>query len=123
MRTHQKLTGIRLVVVLGTTVYGLMSTTESTTVPPTNGKGKLSAAAQTPLVDQSPLRTAQKLVQLADNPEEQALSREAIRLADHQLDLAYESARRDVEAHPPVLSPEPKELQSRLQRAVALRKD
>src|SRR5216683_3857199 len=122
MRTNQKLTAILLVLLLGATVYGLMRTTESTTVLPTNGKGKLSAAAQTPLVDQSPLRTAQKLVQLADDPEEQALSREAIRLADHELDLAYESARRDVEAHPPVLSPEAKELKSRLERAQALQK-
>jgi len=122
MRTNQKLTAILLVLLLGATVYGLMRTTESTTVLPTNGKGKLSAAAQTPLVDQSPLRTAQKLVQLADDPEEQALSREAIRLADHELDLAYESARRDVEAHPPVLSPEAKEFQSSLERALALQK-
>src|SRR5260370_24639857 len=81
MRISQKLMAILLVLLLGATVYGLIRTTESTTVLPTNGKGKLSAAAQTPLVDQSPLRTAQKLVQLADNPEEQALSREAIRLA------------------------------------------
>ncbi len=122
MRISQKLMAILLVLLLGATVYGLIRTTESTTVLPTNGKGKLSAAAQTPLVDQSPLRTAQKLVQLADNPEEQALSREAIRLADHELDLAYESARRDVEAHPPVLSPEAKEFQSSLERALALQK-
>src|SRR6266581_448461 len=122
MRTNQRLTAILLVLLLGATVYGLIHTTESTTVLPTNGKGKLSATAQTPLVDQSPLRTAQKLVQLADNPEEQALSREAIRLADHELDLAYESARRDVEAHPPVLSPEAKEFQSSLEKALALQK-
>src|SRR6266581_3387783 len=120
MRTNQRLTAILLVLLLGATVYGLIRTTESTTVLPTNGKGKLSATAQTPLVDQSPLRTAQKLVQLAVNPEEQALSREAIRLADHELDLAYESARRDVEAHPPVLSPEAKEFQSSLEKALAL---
>ena len=122
MRISQKLMAILLVLLLGATVYGLIRTTESTTVLPTNGKGKLSATAQTPLVDQSPLRTAQKLVQLADNPEEQALSREAIRLADHELDLAYESARRDVEAHPPVLSPEAKEFQSSLEKALALQK-
>src|SRR5260370_22717997 len=104
MRTNQKLTAILLVLLLGATVYGLMRTTESTTVLPTNGKGKLSAAAQTPLVDQSPLRTAQKLVQLADDPEEQALSREAIRLAHHALERAYERARRDGEPQRPVLN-------------------
>src|SRR5260370_35939419 len=123
MRISQKLMAILLVLLLGVTVYGLIRTTESTTVLPTNGKGKLSAAAQTPLVDQSPLRTAQKLVQLADNPEEQALSREAIRLADHELCLADESARRDVEHMPPVLSPKSKGFQPRQQRSLALRKD
>src|SRR6266702_5727529 len=122
MRTNQRLTAILLVLLLGATVYGLIHTTESTTVLPTDGKGKLSATAQTPVVYQSPLRTAQKLVQLADTPEEQALSREAIRLADHELDLVYESARRDVEAHPPVLSPEAKEFQSRLEKAQSLQK-
>src|SRR5260370_12502795 len=108
MRISQKLMAILLVLLLGATVYGLIRTTESTTVLPTNGKGKLSAAAQTPLVDQSPLRTAQKLVQLADNPEEQALSREAIRLADHELDPTYESAHRDAEGHTPAFSPDGK---------------
>src|SRR5258708_38507320 len=113
MRISQKLTAILLVLLLGATVYGLMRTTESTTVLPTNGKGKLSAAAQTPLVDQSPLRTAQKLVQLADDPEEQALSREAIRLADHELDLADGCPRPDAEAQPPRWRPAATEVQSR----------
>jgi small-conductance mechanosensitive channel len=122
MKSTQKITAILLVLLLGATVYGLIRTTESPTVFPTAGKGKSAAAAQGPLADQSPLRNAQKLVKLADNPEEQALSREAIRLADHELDLAYESTRRDVEAHPPVLSAEAKEFQARLEKAQSLQK-
>src|SRR5260370_8109468 len=109
MRTSQKLTAILLVLLLGAAVYGLIRTTESTTLLPTDGKGKVPAAARAPLVDQSPLRTAQKLVQLADNPEEQALSREPIRLADHELDLAYDSARRARKAHPPSFHSEPQQ--------------
>ena len=122
MKASQKITAILLVLLLCATLYGLIHTTEPPTVLPSEGKGRPVAAAQGPLVDQSPLRTAQKLVQLADKPEEQALSREAIRLADHELDLAYESARRDAEVHPPVLSPEAREFQSRLEKAQALQK-
>jgi hypothetical protein len=118
MKTTQNMVALVLVALLGAVVYGLFRTEQ-----PANGGGPRTAmGVQGALVDQSPLRTAQKLVQLADTPEEQALSREAIRLADHELDLVYESARRDVEAHPPVLSPEAKEFQARLEKAQALQK-
>jgi small-conductance mechanosensitive channel len=122
MKTSQKIAAIFLVLLLGATLYGLIRTTPPPTVLPTPGKGHPSGTTQAPLVDQSPLRTAQKLAQLADEPEEQALSREAIRLADHELDLAYESAQREIESHPPVLSPEAKEIRSRLEKAQALQK-
>src|SRR6266851_1727898 len=118
MKSTQNIAAIVLVALLGAVVYGLFRTEE-----PANGGGsKRAMGVQTSLVEQSPLRTAQKLVKLADTPEEQALSGEAIRLSDHELDLVYESARRDVEAHPPVLSPEAKEFQSRLEKAQSLQK-
>jgi hypothetical protein len=101
MKTRQKIATIVLVLLLGTIVYGLMRTATAPSIVPSRGKGKNASTVLAPQVDQSPLRTAQKLAQFADNPEEQALSKEAIRLCDHELDLAYESARRDVEAHPP----------------------
>ncbi len=107
-----------LLALLGAVAYGLFRTGQSAS----SGPSKAVTGAQTTLVDQSPLRTAQKLARLADSPEEQALSREAIRLADHELDLAYESARRNAEAHPPVLSPEAKKIQARLEKAQELQK-
>ncbi len=122
MRTRQKIAAIVLVLLLGAIVYGLIRTTTAPSVVPSQGKGKNAATALAPQVDQSPLRTAQKLAQFADNPEEQALSKEAIRLCDHELDLAYESARRDVEAHPPVFTPEASEIQARLEKAQRLQK-
>jgi small-conductance mechanosensitive channel len=122
MKTRQKIATIVLVLLLGTIVYGLMRTATAPSVVPSRGKGKNASTVLAPQVDQSPLRTAQKLAQFADNPEEQALSKEAIRLCDHELDLAYESARRDVEAHPPALTPEVSEIQARLERAQRLQK-
>ncbi len=118
MKNTQNIAALVLVALLGAVVYGLFRTEQ----PANGGSLKMVVGVQSARVDQSPLRTAQKLVPLADTPEEQALSREAIRLADHELDLVYESARRDAEAHPPVLSPEAKEFQARLEKAQALQK-
>ena len=118
MKTTQKIAAIMLIVLLGAVAYGFLRTGQpANTTAPKGAKG-----LQTALVDQSPMRTAQKLARLADTPDEQALSREAIRLADHEMDLAYESARRNAEAHPPVLSLEAKNIQARLEKAQELQK-
>ena len=94
MKTTQKIAAIMLIVLLGAVAYGFLRTGQpANTTAPKGAKG-----VQTTLVDQSPMRTAQKLARLADIPDEQALSRESIRLADHEMDLAYESARRNAEA-------------------------
>ena len=118
MKTTQKIALIVLIVLLGVAGYGFFRTGQ----PASNTATKTATGVQTTLVDQSPVRIAQKLARLADTPDEQALSREAIRLADHEMDLAYESARRNAEAHPPVLSPEAKNIQARLEKAQELQK-
>jgi small-conductance mechanosensitive channel len=52
-------------------------------------KNSASSAAQTPLVDERPLPTARALAALAITPEEQRLAEEAVRIADHEVDLAF----------------------------------
>jgi hypothetical protein len=123
MKTTQKIFAIVLVLLLGATIYGLIRTVELPKTAPPKGQGNYSAATQGSLVDQSALRTAQRLAQAADTPEEQALSKEAMRLVDHELDLAYQSALRDVEVHPPAMSLEAKEIQARLDKAQKLKQD
>jgi len=119
MKPNQKIAAIVLVVLLGATGYGLFRTgTPAGGGLP--GALKKVRGEQGTLVDQSSLRTAQGLAKLADHPEEQALSKEAIRLADHGLDLAFDAALRDADAHPPVLSAEAKEIQARLEKAQKL---
>ena len=54
-----------------------------------------SAAAEQSLVDTSLLQTALKLLLSAATPDEQAQAREAWRLADHELDLAFAAALRE----------------------------
>jgi len=118
MKATQKISSIVLVALLGAVAYGFFRTGQPSSKTATKG----ATGVQTTLVDQSPVRIAQKLARLADTPDEQALSKEAIRLADHEMDLAYESARRNAEAHPPVLSPEAKNIQARLEKAQELHK-
>jgi small-conductance mechanosensitive channel len=73
-------------------------------------------------VDQSPLKTAQQLSQLAVTPDEHRLAQEALRISDYEVDLAFDAALHDALLHPPPLSPEAKEIQERLEKSEKLLK-
>ncbi len=92
------------------------------TKPPSAAIVKRSVVAMTSaaLVDESTYATALRLSRLATSAEEQSLSLSALRIADHELALAFNAALRDVEAHPPALSPEAVEIQARLQKSQML---
>src|SRR3989440_12751829 len=117
MKTTQKLMAIILVLLLGATVYGLYRTGQPANAPVTPDKTKYGSAAQAPIVDQTPLLTAQRLARMALSAEELPFAQEALRLGDQEMDLAFAAAVRDAEEHPPVLSPEAKGIQARLQKA------
>jgi small-conductance mechanosensitive channel len=124
MKTTQKIAAPVLVLLLGGTIYGLLRTGPPSATVTTNGKGNHAAMAQAPLVDQSPLETAQRLTKMATSAEEEPFAREALRLGDKEMDLAFAAAVRDATEHPPVLSAEAKEVQARLQKAeMALEQD
>src|SRR5260221_13483957 len=116
MRSSQKIVAVVLIAALGAAIYGIVRMGRTS---PATTKGK-AAAAQAAVVDQTPLKTAEELAGLADRRDEQALSKEAIRLVDHELDLAFESARREAETHPPDLSAEAKRFEAQLDSAQAL---
>jgi small-conductance mechanosensitive channel len=92
------------------------------TAPPTLEVRKQAVAAITTkdLVDQSTYATAQRLALLAVTPEEQAYAQAALRIADHELDLAFSEALRDVDAHPPALNSEAARIQARVIKSQAL---
>jgi Mechanosensitive ion channel, beta-domain len=92
------------------------------TAPPAPGarKSAVAAIASTDLVDQTTYVTAQRLAQVAITPEEQAFSQSALRIADHELDLAFTEALRDVEAHPPALNSDAAAIQARIAKSQAL---
>src|SRR5882762_11051323 len=117
MKTTQKIAAIVLVALLGAVAYGLFRTGEPVSAPATSAKPESGTAGQAPMVDQTPLLTAQRLVQMPTSAEEKPFAEEALRLGDHEMDLAFAAAVRDAEANPPVLSAEAKEIETRLQQS------
>src|SRR5215831_19114709 len=71
------------------------------------------------LVDQSPLQTAHAIAALATSPEEQRFAQEALRLGDHEVDLAFADAVRDAAEHPVKPTAEARQLITRLSESEA----
>jgi small-conductance mechanosensitive channel len=67
-----------------------------------------------PVIDEGPLRTAQRLARMAVSAEEQPLAQAAVQAADHELDLAFMGALHGIQAHPPALSPEALKIQAHI---------
>ena len=82
-------------------------------VPPKQINGR-TGPAQAKLVDQSPLETAHNLANVASTAEEQRLASEAVRIADHEVDIAFASALQQAQLHPPAETGETKELNTRI---------
>src|SRR6266852_1070188 len=129
MKVFHWITGIALVVLLALAIVGLVLTRDlgqpagnaEGTRKPQGGKvvtANVGTASQT-LVDQSPLQTARRLAALAATPEEKSLSHQTLKLADHELDLAFYGAERNAGANLPPLTPETKELAARKAAAEA----
>lgn len=123
MTNRQKIIALMLVALLVAAAYGLRRTT-----PPAVSSSKdaidTNPEVQSGLIDQTSLATAQRLASIATGEDEQPLAQEALRLADHEVDLAFAAALRSAAEHPPVLGPEARELQAHLLEAKAtLEKD
>lgn len=117
MKTKRKIAAIVLLALLGAAAYGLFRTGQPASAPTINAEAAYGAAAQGPIVDQTPLLTAQRLAQMPTTAEELPSAQEALRLGDHDMDLAFAAAVRNAQEHPPVLSAEAKEIEARLQQS------
>ena len=85
--------------------------------------GRKAPAVKAPLVDERPLQTAQRLAATASTAEEQALAHEAVKIGDHEVDLAFFDALREAEQNPPPLSSEAKAVAARKAKAQQTVKD
>lgn len=116
MKLANKIFSILLVVLLVATVYGLVRTGRESGIPGGNGTA-VAGAEQAMLVDQTPLLTAQAFVRMPTSTVELPFAQEALRLGDQEMDLAFALAVLNVTQHPPVLTPEAKQIQARLLKA------
>jgi len=110
----QKVAAIVLLVLLGAALYEFIRTGRPASAPVKSARTISIESAQGPIVDQTPLLTAQSLAKMPTSAEEKPFAEEALRLADHDMDLTYAAAEREAEDHPPVLSAEAKSIEARL---------
>ena len=115
MRPRKRIGAITLLLLLVAAIYGLIRTAEAPSVLRT--ASNVPGAAQASAVDQTPILTALKLVQMPTTAEELPFAQEALRIADHEMDLAYAAAERELEEHPAQLSADAKKIQVRLKEA------
>jgi small-conductance mechanosensitive channel len=118
MRKIQKIAAAALLVLTLAAIYGIWSTQGVAKKEPANQKKLEQPEAIT--VDQSGLKTAQELAQQATTNEERPLAQEALRLADYDVDIAFENAIRRARLHPPPLTAEAKECKEREHKAEAV---
>jgi small-conductance mechanosensitive channel len=121
MTKSQKILGAIILLLLAISVYGFWISREPEAVRVEQSAKKTKDSNAT-LVDLSPLKVAQQVAQLAGTAGERGMAREALRVADYEVDLAFDAALRDALMHPEPLSPEAKEIQDRLQKAQKLLK-
>jgi small-conductance mechanosensitive channel len=67
------------------------------------------------LVDEQPLVTAQRLASIAATLQEQEFAQNALRIADHEVDLAFASALRGATMHAAQLSPAARPIMAKIQ--------
>jgi small-conductance mechanosensitive channel len=109
MKSKQRSAAIVLVLLLGATVFALVRTRTAAPI-------LVAPSAQTEFVDQTPLQTAQQFAKMATSADEKPFAEEALRLSDHEMDLAFAAAVHDAQEHPPVLTAQAKAIQARLQK-------
>ncbi len=82
--------------------------------PPLHSIAKPKSAASE-LVDEQPLITAQRLATLASTPEEEDFAKNAVRIADHEVDLNFAAALRKATRHPSAIPAAARPLQAAVQ--------
>ncbi len=114
MKAHQWIVTLGLLTLVLAAAVGLILTRQSAQSNPAG-----SHARRPPIVDEQPLITARAVAALASDWEEQRYSRQALKLADHSVDLAFSYEMRQATEHPAPPTPESKKLFTQADQADA----
>ena len=117
------LVGAAIVALVGTRELPPPSDDTAAAAPGHKLPGRKISAPQRQLVDVHPLETARRVAAMAGTPEEQTLAHGAVKIADHEVDLAFFDALRRVQETPVKLSPEAKEIADRKAKTEQALKD
>jgi len=127
MKLRHWIIGIVLVLLMAAAVVGFMWTRPLPPAPETDEAAQSPTAKrflalrspeqEHPLVDQRPLQTARRMALLATSTEEQRYAREAEKVGDREVDLAFADSLRTAAENPPKLTPEMKAMLDRKNKA------
>jgi small-conductance mechanosensitive channel len=114
MKAHQWIVTLGLLALVLAAAVGLILTRQSAQ---SNSAG--STGRRPPIVDEQPLKTARAMATLASDWDEQRFSRQALKLADHAVDVAFSYEMRQATEHPAPPTPESKKLFAQADQAQA----
>lgn len=113
MKTRQLIAVLGLSVLIVLAIVGLILTRDS------NSPVARTRPRRALLVDERPVQTARAMAALASSREEQRFAQQALRLADHAVDLAFTESMREATFQPVASTPETKALFARVRGAEA----
>jgi small-conductance mechanosensitive channel len=105
MKAHQWIVSLGLLALVLAAAVGLILTRQSA-----QSISAASLARRPPVVDEQPLITARAMAAIASDWEEQRYARQALKLADHSVDIAFSYEMRQATEHPAPATPESKKL-------------
>ena len=114
MKAHQWIVTLGLLALVLAAAVGLILTRQSA-----QSNSAASRTRRPPIVDEQPLTTARAMAALASDWEEQRYSRQALKLADHSVDVAFSYEMRQATEHPAPPTPESKKLYAQANQAEA----
>src|SRR6202140_4059067 len=117
MKSKQRSATLILVLLLGASVFALVRTRMFQPTFLVTTTTKVSNPTEPELVDQRPLQTAQQFAKMSTSEDEKPFAQAALEVGDKEMDLAFAAAVLDAQQHPPVLTPQAKAIQARLQKA------
>jgi small-conductance mechanosensitive channel len=114
MKAHQWIVTLGLLALVLAAAVGLILTRQSA-----QSNSAASRTRRPPIVDEQPLTTARAMAALASDWEEQRYARQALKLADHTVDVAFSYEMRQATEHPAPPTPESKKLYAQSNQADA----